>query len=189
MYINTMSVWKVSNHFEYIKNQLCGLDANWQQTVKCEILQWLRDKILHVPCVLWQNIKSPQLVSPATIWIWLLLAFAAYQSHKQYRKALYLTKKRTRIHSIPHISKVGDHSRGWPEGSLFNSYYTNVLGREQLLSLDCSTLPLIRTLDCWVLSKEASSTIFYVFGMTRPRIERRSSGPFANSLTIMPMSG
>ena len=24
------------------------------------------------------------------------------------------------------ISKVGDHSRGSPEGSLFDSYYTNV---------------------------------------------------------------
>ena len=23
-------------------------------------------------------------------------------------------------------SKVGDRSQGWPEGSLFNSYYTNV---------------------------------------------------------------
>ena len=40
-----------------------------------------------------------------------------------------------------------------------------------LLSLDCSTLPLIRTLYCWVLSKEASSTILKVFGMTRPGIE------------------
>ena len=27
------------------------------------------------------------------------------------------------------ISKVGDLSRGWAEGSLFNSYYTEVLGR------------------------------------------------------------
>ena len=26
------------------------------------------------------------------------------------------------------ISKVGDRSRGWPEGSLFISYYTEVLG-------------------------------------------------------------
>ena len=23
-------------------------------------------------------------------------------------------------------SKVGDHSRGWPEGSLFDTYYTKV---------------------------------------------------------------
>ena len=65
-------------------------------------------------------------------------------------------------------SKVGDCSRGWLEGSLFNSYYTKILGRAQILSLDCSTLPLIRTLYCWVLSKDVSSTIFKVFGMTQP---------------------
>ena len=35
------------------------------------------------------------------------------------------------------------------------------------ISLDCSTLPLIRTLYYWVLSKEVSSTIFKVFGMTQ----------------------
>ena len=58
------------------------------------------------------------------------------------------------------ISKVGDRSRGRPEGSLFNSYDTEVYGRVLLLSLDCSTLSLIRTLYCWVLSKEVSSTIF-----------------------------
>ena len=40
-----------------------------------------------------------------------------------------------------------------------------------------------------MLSKEASSTIFKVFGMTRPGIEPRSPGPWANILTIMPMSG
>ena len=32
-----------------------------------------------------------------------------------------------------------------------------------LLSLDYSTLPLIRTLYCWVLSKELSITIFKVW--------------------------
>jgi hypothetical protein len=26
----TRSVWKVSNHFEYLKNRSCGLDAIWQ---------------------------------------------------------------------------------------------------------------------------------------------------------------
>ena len=31
-----------------------------------------------------------------------------------------------------------------------------------------------------MLSKQASSTIFWVFGMTRPRIEPRSSGPLEN---------
>ena len=40
-----------------------------------------------------------------------------------------------------------------------------------------------------MLSKEASSTIFWVFGMTRPGIEPRSPGPLANTLTARPMSG
>ena len=62
-------------------------------------------------------------------------------------------------------SKVSDRCRGQPEGSLFNSFYTEVLER-LLLSLDCSTLPLIRTLYYWVLSNEVSGTIFKVFSMT-----------------------
>ena len=74
-----------------------------------------------------------------------------------------------------------DSNRGRSEGSLFNSNYTEMQGRALLLSLDCSTLPLICTLYCWVLSKEISSTIFKVFGMTRPGIEPRSPGPLANS--------
>ena len=41
------------------------------------------------------------------------------------------------------ISKVDDLNRGLPEGSLFNSYYTEVLGKALLHLLDCSTLPLI----------------------------------------------
>ena len=40
-------------------------------------------------------------------------------------------------------SKVGDLSRGWPEGSHFNSYYTEVLGRALLHSQDCSSLSSI----------------------------------------------
>ena len=47
----------------------------------------------------------------------------------------------------------------------------------------CSILPLIRTLYCWVLSKEVSSTIFKVFGMTRPGIEPRSPGPLSEHST------
>ena len=42
---------------------------------------------------------------------------------------------------------------------------------------------LIRTLYCLVLSKEVSSTIFKVFGMTRPGIEPRSPGSLAKSLS------
>ena len=56
-----------------------------------------------------------------------------------------------------------------------------MLGRALHLSLDCSTIPLICTLYCWVLSKEVSSTIFWVFGMTRPGIEHRSPGPLKSA--------
>ena len=38
-----------------------------------------------------------------------------------------------------------------------------------------------------MINNAASSTIFCVFGMTRPGIERRSSGPLANTLTISPI--
>ena len=39
-----------------------------------------------------------------------------------------------------------------------------------------------------MLSKAASSTIFWVFGITRPGIEPGFLGPLANTLTIMPMN-
>ena len=38
----------------------------------------------------------------------------------------------------------------------------------------------------WVLNKVLSSTIFWVFGMTRPGIEPRSPGPLTNTLLIRP---
>ena len=41
---------------------------------------------------------------------------------------------------------VDDRSQGGPEGSLFNSYYTEVSGKALLLPSDFSPLPLIRTL-------------------------------------------
>ena len=47
------------------------------------------------------------------------------------------------LHTLKPISKVGDLSRRWPENSLFNSYYTDVLERALLLPQDCATLPLI----------------------------------------------
>ena len=55
-------------------------------------------------------------------------------------------------------------------------------GRVLLISVDCSFLPLIRTLYCWVLSKVVSGTIFKVFGMMWPGIEPRSPGPLVNTL-------
>ena len=78
---------------------------------------------------------------------------------------------------------VGDRSRWWPKGFLFNRYYTELYGRALLLPLDCSTLPLIRTLYCWLLRSG-----FKVFGMTRPWIEPRSPGPLPNILPTRPMS-
>ena len=44
---------------------------------------------------------------------------------------------------------------------------------------------LIHTLYCWMLSKEVSSTILKVFGMTWPGIEPR---PLVNTLPTRPMS-
>ena len=82
------------------------------------------------------------------------------------------------------VSKFGHQSRGRPEGSIFYCYYSEVLGRALLLSLDCSTLPSIHILYRRVISKEVSSTIFKVFGMTRPGIEPKSPGPLANTLPM-----
>ena len=61
-------------------------------------------------------------------------------------------------------------------------------GRALHLSLNCSTLSLIRTLYCWGLNKEVLSTIFQVFGMTRPGLEPRSPRPWANTLHTGPTS-
>ena len=73
-------------------------------------------------------------------------------------------------------------SRGWPEGSLFDS----------LVGEGATPSPglLQFTLDPYLilLSKEASSTIFWAFSMTQTGIGPRSPRPMVNTLTIMPMS-
>ena len=56
-----------------------------------------------------------------------------------------------------------------------------------ILSLDNSTLHLIRILYYWGLSKEVSSTIFKVFDMTRSEFEPRSPRPLANTLPTKPI--
>ena len=79
------------------------------------------------------------------------------------------------------VSKVGDRSRGWPEGSLLIA--TTLMCRGGCYSFTWIAplypryVPYIA-----VLSEEVSSTIFKVFGMTRPGIEPRSPGPLANTL-------
>ena len=80
------------------------------------------------------------------------------------------------------VSKVVDRSRGRPEGFLFNCDDTDAWWRPLLLFLDCPALPLIRALYCWVFSKEVSRIVFKVFGITRPGIEHRFTGPMANTL-------
>ena len=92
-------------------------------------------------------------------------------------------------HSVPNpfYSKVGDLSRGWPGGSFFNSYNTEVKRRVLLHSLDWSTLPLIHILWYWVLSTAVSGTIFWVFGIIQSEIEPLSPRPLVNILLIRPM--
>ena len=63
-------------------------------------------------------------------------------------------------------------------------------------TLRCSggrySIPWIALLYPWSLPNNADakqgSTIFWVFDMTRPRIEPRSSGPLANTQLIRPMA-
>ena len=89
------------------------------------------------------------------------------------------------IHQLGKNLKASDLSQGWSEGSFFNSYYTEVYGRALLHFLDCSTLLLILNFNL-VLSTAASSTIFWVSGMTRLGIEPRSPGPLMNTVLIKP---
>ena len=59
----------------------------------------------------------------------------------------------------------------------------------------CYSFPWISPLYPWyvpyiaeLLSKEISSTILKIFGMTRPRIEPLSPGPLANTLPTSPIN-
>ena len=78
------------------------------------------------------------------------------------------------------ISKIGDLSRGWPEGSFSIATAPRCRGGRY-------SIPWIATLYSWSLpynAEAASNTIFWVFGMIRPGIEPRSPGPLANTLLI-----
>ena len=83
-------------------------------------------------------------------------------------------------------SKVSNRSWGLPKGFLFNSYYIEVMENALLLSLDCST-----TIDMYFITMNVNQGgikyHFWVFGMTQPRIEPRSPGPLANTLSTWPM--
>ena len=43
-----------------------------------------------------------------------------------WNKCLLLLDRNTWSHTKKKVSKVGNLSQGWPEGSLYNSYYTKV---------------------------------------------------------------
>ena len=81
---------------------------------------------------------------------------------------------------------VGDHSRGWPKGSLFNSYYTEVERRALILSLEYSTYPWSVPYNAF--KQGGIKYHFWVFGMTRPGIELRSPGSLAKTLLMRPSS-
>ena len=78
--------------------------------------------------------------------------------------------------------KVGDHSPGWPEGSLLKSYNTRCKAECYSFLWVVPLYPWYILYKFWVLSKEVSSTIFWVFGMTWPGIEAQSLRPLANTL-------
>ena len=68
------------------------------------------------------------------------------------------------------------------------SIATRQRGRRGGYSISWITPLYLWFLQRWELSKAASSTIFWVFDMTRPGIEPRSPGPLANTLLIRPMA-
>ena len=65
----------------------------------------------------------------------------------------------------------------WAPAATVASHFCWIMAFLKLLHLT-----LIRTLQCWVLNKEASSIIFWIFGMIRPGIEHRFPGQLPNIL-------
>ena len=83
---------------------------------------------------------------------------------------------------------MSDRSQGRPEGSLFDSLLHHGVGEGETPFQGL----LHFTLDSYVIMLSVKlggiKYHFGVFGITRPGIEPRSPGSFANTLTIMPMS-
>ena len=127
-----LSVWHQSwtfcqtsilNFLSNINSQVSGLmimpavSFVFVWSVKFAMYHWFFEKFLMKLSLIWNNRFTSDLYSVASQTIWCGIR-----------------------------SKFGNLSQGWPKGSLFNSYYTKMLGRVLLHSLDCSTLPLMRTL-------------------------------------------
>ena len=68
----------------------------------------------------------------------------SWKQHPTKKPAFYHTNNSSKTNkAYTKIKKVGYQSRGWPEGSLFNSYNTEVWGKALLLPLNFSTLPFV----------------------------------------------
>ena len=78
-----------------------------------------RDKFIPSPRALVQNDSQTTLYR---IWTWVTNSISNNLNHHT-RCASYIY---INIYCKKKVSKVGDRSRGWPEGSLFDSYYTKV---------------------------------------------------------------
>ena len=113
--------------------------------------------------------------------LFMLLVNIAYKEWTMRGTLHKIRKDHEIITLINKVSKVGDRSRGRFKAPFSIATTPRCRGGRYSPSLDCSTLSLIRTLYCWMLSKEVSSTIFKVFGMTRPGIEPWSPGTLTNT--------
>ena len=78
------------------------------------------------------------------------------------------------------LIKLANRNQRELEGTLLKSYYTEVLGRALLRSLDSSIYPSSVPYNT-ERQAERYKYHFWVFGMTRLGIEPRSLGPVANS--------
>ena len=83
------------------------------------------------------------------------------------------------------LSKVGDRSWERPENSFSIAATPRCWGGRYSFPWIAPLYPWYVP-SIWVLSKEVSSTILKVFGMTRPGIEPRSPRQLSNSLPIWP---
>ena len=125
---------------------------DWPKWLKIHNLYQSAFSIIRVKTTVDGIWLSPQTNNfPATL-LKMGVAFNLFEQYFSYKsQVIYITMWQTVMQNI---------NVGWS--------YTDVY---KMISLDCSTLPLIRTLYSWVLSKEVSSSIFKAFGMTRSGIE------------------
>ena len=80
--------------------------------------------------------------------------------------------------------KLADHSQGRTEGSFSIATTPKCMWGCYSFSWIAS-LTLDSSLNCCALSKYATSTIFWVFGMTQPRIQPLVAQTSANTWTMM----